>query len=94
MFELLTWGQLGLHKKPIGLLNVKFWDPLVACIDKMVESNLLRYSHRNMLIVGNDLPTLFEAMKGMKRHTRQSGWKKIKYEYKDFIVLHLLQKAL
>ena len=64
MFELLTWGQLGLHKKPIGLLNVNnFWDPLVACIDKMVESNLLRYSHRNMLIVGNDLPPLFEAMK-------------------------------
>ncbi|MEZ4911691.1 MAG: TIGR00730 family Rossman fold protein [Saprospiraceae bacterium] len=63
MFELLTWGQLGLHKKPVGLLNVNgFWDHLVSSIDKMVEFNLLRHSHRNMLIVGEDLSTLFDAM--------------------------------
>lgn len=63
MFELLTWGQLGLHKKPIGLLNVNgFWDNLVIGIDKMVEVNLVRRAHRNMLIVGDNLPTLFEAM--------------------------------
>ena len=37
-FEVLTWGQLGLHKKPIILVNVNgFWDPLVALLDHVVS---------------------------------------------------------
>ena len=36
-FEVLTWGQLGLHSKPIVLMNVNgFWDPLIALLDHIV----------------------------------------------------------
>ena len=64
MFELLTWGQLGLHKKPIGILNTDgFYDDLIACLDKMVSKNLLRQTNRDMLLVSQDIITLFGMMK-------------------------------
>ncbi len=63
MFELLTWGQLGLHKKPIGILNTDgFYDDLIACLDKMVSKNLLRQTNRDMLLVSQDIITLFGMM--------------------------------
>ena len=38
-FEILTWAQLGLHNKPIYLLNIEdYWSPLVALIDHQIES--------------------------------------------------------
>ncbi|MFZ1751701.1 MAG: TIGR00730 family Rossman fold protein [Saprospiraceae bacterium] len=63
MFELLTWGQLGLHKKPIAILNTDgFYDELVACLDKMVTSNLLRVSNRKMLIVSQNIEEMIRLM--------------------------------
>lgn len=63
MFELLTWGQLGLHNKPIGILNVGgFYDDLIACLDTMVRKNLLRVSNREMLIVSKDIRQLYNLM--------------------------------
>jgi len=63
MFELLTWGQLGLHKKPIGILNTDgFYDDLITCLDNMVSKNLLRQSNRDMLLVSQEIKTLFSMM--------------------------------
>jgi uncharacterized protein (TIGR00730 family) len=64
MFELLTWGQLGLHKKPIGILNVEgFYDHLIKFLDHMVSTGLLRMSNRDMVIVSNDIEDLINSMK-------------------------------
>lgn len=39
LFEVLTWRQLGLHKKPVVLINIKgYWDPLLALIKHVVDS--------------------------------------------------------
>lgn len=63
MFELLTWGQLGLHKKPIGILNVDgFYDDLITCLDNMVSKNLLRQTNRDMLLVSREIRSLFSMM--------------------------------
>jgi uncharacterized protein (TIGR00730 family) len=63
MFELLTWGQLGLHKKPIGILNTKgFYNDLISFLDKMVSCNLLRKANRNMLIVSQNIEELLFHM--------------------------------
>jgi len=60
-FEVWTWGQLGLHRKPYALLNVNgFYDPLVQFIDQLVELKFVKPEHRKMLIVESDpamLPT-------------------------------------
>ncbi len=63
MFELLTWGQLGLHQKPIGILNVSgYFDCLIAFMDHMVNKNMLRVSNREMVLVGNDIDHLINQM--------------------------------
>ncbi len=50
LFEILTWAQLGLHKKPIGMLNVGgFFDPLLAWVDHCVREGFLRREHRELL---------------------------------------------
>ena len=50
-FEVLTWLQLGLHKKPIGVLNIKgFYDPLFKQMDVMVEQKFLKPINRSLVI--------------------------------------------
>jgi uncharacterized protein (TIGR00730 family) len=64
-FEVWTWGQLGLHAKPYGLLNVGgFFGPLLAFLDRLVEQRFIRPEHRAMLLVGGDANGLLTAMAG------------------------------
>jgi uncharacterized protein (TIGR00730 family) len=50
LFEMLTWAQLGMHAKPVGLLNVNgFFDPLLAWLDHIVREGFLRPAHRRLL---------------------------------------------
>ncbi|KAF4513771.1 UNVERIFIED_CONTAM: hypothetical protein B566_EDAN011692 [Ephemera danica] len=61
--EILTWGQLGFHVKPMGLLNVNgFYDPLLALFDRAVADGFLRPQNRAMALTANDIETLFAAM--------------------------------
>lgn len=61
--EVLTWGQLGFHMKPMGLLNVGgFYDPLLAMFDRAVEAGFLRPQNRAMALADTDLERLLEAM--------------------------------
>jgi uncharacterized protein (TIGR00730 family) len=49
LVEMLTWGQLGLHDKPVVLLDVTtFYGPLFAFFDAAVEAGLLRPVHRQL----------------------------------------------
>jgi len=63
-FEMLTWSQLGLHKKPIGLLNVDgFYDPLITLADSMVERGFLKATYRQMLLVSDNIEDLLNQMR-------------------------------
>jgi uncharacterized protein (TIGR00730 family) len=76
-FEILTWAQLGLHTKPIGLLNTQgYFDPLLMWLDRMVEEGFLRQEHRQILLVENDVDRLLGAL--LKYRTTTSGAKWIK----------------
>ncbi|MBI3520901.1 MAG: TIGR00730 family Rossman fold protein [Bacteroidetes bacterium] len=64
LFEMLTWAQLGLHQKPIGLLNCNgFYDPLVAMIQSMVDKGFLKQVNQDMLLVSNTIDDLLYKMK-------------------------------
>ncbi len=53
--EILTWAQLGLHVKPIGLFDVDgYWTPLLAWFDRAVTDNFLAPTHRSLVHVGTD----------------------------------------
>lgn len=63
LFEILTWAQLGIHKKPIGLLNVDgFYDPLLAWIDKALTEGFLKPKHRSLLLVASTPAELLDRM--------------------------------
>lgn len=66
-FEMLTWGQLGLHKKPIALLNVDgFYDDLIKFIQTMVDNGFLKEVNQQMVLVSNDIDDLLNKMKNYK----------------------------
>jgi uncharacterized protein (TIGR00730 family) len=60
-FEVLTWAQLGLHRKPCGLLNVHgFFDRLLSFIDHSVNERFVRTENRAMVIVSNTADDLLQ----------------------------------
>lgn len=62
-FEVLTWLQLGLHNKPIGVLNVNgFYDPLFAQMDMMVQSRFLKPANRDLVFNEADAEILINRM--------------------------------
>ncbi|MDR6569650.1 LOG family protein [Chitinophaga ginsengisegetis] len=74
LFEMLTWGQLGLHKKPIGLLNVNgFYDALMALSKTMSEKGFLTAENRDMLLCSNDISDLLLQMERYQPPAR-SKW--------------------
>lgn len=63
LFEILTWLQLGLHQKPIGLLNVNhFYDDLLNQLETMVKRGLLKMENFELLLVDKKLEDLLEKM--------------------------------
>jgi hypothetical protein len=74
LFELFTWSQLGLHRMPIGLLDVAgYWQPLLALLDHMVAERLLRAEHRQTLLVDRDAGVLLDALRSY-RHAAPYKW--------------------
>lgn len=61
--EILTWAQLGLVQKPVGLLNVNsFFNGLLEQLDLMVDQGFLNKENRALLISGNDINSLFSQL--------------------------------
>jgi uncharacterized protein (TIGR00730 family) len=74
LFELFTWSQLGLHRMPIGLLDVVgYWQPLLAMLDHMVAERLLRAEHRATLLVSTDAASLLDQLESY-RHEAADKW--------------------
>lgn len=66
-FEMLTWAQLGLHKKPVALLNANgFYNDLLSFIQTMVDKGFLKQINRDMLLVSDNIEDLLEQMKNYK----------------------------
>jgi hypothetical protein len=63
LFEMVTWGQLGLHQKPIGILNVNgFFNELLTFLDSMVAKGFLKPENRDMLLVDTSPEGLINQM--------------------------------
>jgi uncharacterized protein (TIGR00730 family) len=63
LFETLTWLQLGLHHKPVGLLNVAgFYDPLIKFLAHMQEQRFLKAEHLNTLQVEDEVERLLDRL--------------------------------
>ena len=64
LFEMLTWAQLKLHHKPIGVLNeAGFFDPLLAWLDRAVKDGFIKATHRGLLIEAKKPEELLERLR-------------------------------
>jgi len=62
-FEVLTWAQIGLHEKPVILLDQGgFWAPLIALIDHVIAQGFASDSLRQLMVVVNDVEELEAAL--------------------------------
>lgn len=62
-FEMITWAQLGIHQKPVALLNVNgFYDPLAHMVNHMTVQGFLKEVHRDMLLISDNAHHLLNQM--------------------------------
>lgn len=65
LFEVWTWGQLGIHRKPCALLNAGgFYTPMIAFLDHAVAEGFIKPEARGMLLVEQEVPALLVALDG------------------------------
>ena len=77
LFEMLTWTQLGIQSKPVGLLNINgYFDPLIALVDSMVASGFVRETHRALLISDDDPRSLLDRLAQQELPNSIIEWKK------------------
>lgn len=75
LFEALTWAQIGLHDKPVGLLNVEgYFDPVIALIEKAIGENYIYPEHRRFFFVANEPAALLELMDGFTPFNGINRW--------------------
>jgi uncharacterized protein (TIGR00730 family) len=69
LFEVWTWGQLGLHSKPVGILTVAdFFAPLLTFLDSLVARGFVRPQHRDMLVLDDDAERLLARLNQARGH--------------------------
>lgn len=60
-FEILTWGQLGLHRKPCGVLNVNgYFDGLLSFVEHSIQQGFVRREHHSMILVASSPDALLD----------------------------------
>ena len=66
-FEVLTWGQLGIHRKPCGLLNVAgYYDQLIAFIDTAVREGFIAPEHRGLVLQDTSILGLLDQLRAYR----------------------------
>ncbi len=67
LFEVVSWVQLGIYSKPVGLLNVAgFYDPLLKMVDHCIETEFIKSKYRDLIIADDTPATLIDHL---QRHT-------------------------
>ena len=75
LFEILTWGQLGIHAKPVGVLDTAgFFQPLLALLDHQVEEHFLKPKHRALVQVAAEPERLVEVLLKAPPATAEPKW--------------------
>ena len=75
LFEILTWAQLGLHVKPVGLLNTAaFFDPLLNWLDHMVRERFLHPEHRERVLTAGAADELLDLLEAWRPTPAPGKW--------------------
>ena len=80
LFEILTWAQIGMHRKPIGVLNVEgYYDPLLAMIEHARRQGFIYAEHRALIVCESTPMALLDGLaayappEGLERWVERDG---------------------
>lgn len=80
LFEILTWAQIGMHRKPVGLLNVQgYYDPLLTMIDRARQQGFIYAEHRALIVCEATPAALLDGLatyappEGLERWVRRDS---------------------
>jgi uncharacterized protein (TIGR00730 family) len=75
LFEVLTWSQIGLHRKPVGLLNVNgYYDDLINWIQRSYEDHFIYQEHLDLFVVDPTPQGLLEKLSSHRFPADLSHW--------------------
>lgn len=78
LFEVLCWSQIGIHKKPVGVLNIRnYFDPLLNLIHNSIQEGFSNSSHLSLLNVSNEPLRLLTLLKEYIPQTLEQKWKQL-----------------
>ena len=67
LFEVITWAQLGLHGKPIGMLDVeRYFDPFFSLVEQGIAEEFIRPEYRELIVRADEPAVLIEAMRAYR----------------------------
>jgi hypothetical protein len=74
LLEIATWGQLGIHHKPVGMLNVAgYYAPLITLLDHAVKEGFVSEENRRLIVVADSPPALLEELR-RNRPSERPEW--------------------
>lgn len=75
LFEILTWAQIGLHKKPIGMLNTRrYFEPLLAVIEQARQEGFIYNEHRGLFAIAEQPEELLDALSNHRPPSGLERW--------------------
>jgi uncharacterized protein (TIGR00730 family) len=78
LFEIICWGQIGLHEKPIGLLNIDgYYTPVINLLEHAVKEGFMNASNLGLVVVADSAVDLFKKMKEYVKPTMGNKWKQL-----------------
>ncbi|WP_032123405.1 TIGR00730 family Rossman fold protein [Clostridium amazonitimonense] len=78
LFEVLSWAQLGIHKKPIGILNISnFFDPLLHMIQNTCTEGFMNESNIKLISISDKPSLLIEKMKNYTPPVMENKWREL-----------------
>lgn len=78
LFEMLSFAQLRLHQKPVGLLNIEhFFDPLIQMIEKAIQEGFMNPSNAALLLIDTDPNVLLQKMYEFKTPDMGNKWRQL-----------------
>ena len=63
LLEMITWAQLGIHRKPVGILNVSgYYDPLIQLFEGAIEAGFIKPSNRKLFVIEQEADRLLQTL--------------------------------
>lgn len=85
LFEALSWAQLGIHKKPIGVLNISnFFDAFITLVQNIVTEGFMNPSNTKLLLVSSDPNELVKKMINYNPPVLENKWRQLDSVLKEF----------